>query len=405
MFRNLLIVENLSVALDTLRARKGRSALTVLGIGIGVTSVISVAAIIDGLNGFIKARIASVGSRLLIVTRFPFGTNPARPPAKLRARRYLQPEDAAFLQEALPSVAYAAPFADRFSFSNGGVQNDIRFGKELVERFFLRGATPDFVRAVPQFTVTSGRPINLDDEGHSRAVAIIGAGIADTLFPNVDPVAKTVRLNGKSYEVIGVFERDTGLFGGLGVDQFVVIPFTNFHKNFPEIREIFIAVSILDNFDLKSARNDVEEAMRRRRHLPLRADDDFEINDANFLAALWDQLTGALILLTGVISSIGLLVGGIGVMNIMLISVTERTQEIGIRKAIGAKKAHIRAQFLFEAVMLSVSGGVLGILCGGVIAYTVRAFAPSVPATLSLFWVTAGVLISVSVGLFFGYYP
>src|SRR5207237_1619047 len=143
-------------------------------------------------------------------------------------------------------------------------------------------------------------------------------------------------------------------------DQFVCIPFSNFHKNYPEIREIIIAVSIRDNYDLNVARNDLDEAMRRRRRLPHNVDDDFEIGDPNFLAALWDQLTGALILLTGVISSIGLLVGGIGVMNIMLISVTERTQEIGIRKAIGAKKAHIRAQFLFEAVLLSVSGGAIG---------------------------------------------
>jgi putative ABC transport system permease protein len=405
LFRELLIAENISIALETLRSRKARSALTVLGIVIGVTSVISVAAIIDGLNNHIKGRIASVGSRLLIVTRFPFGTNPQRPPAKLRSRRYLQPGDAAFLQEALPAVAYASPFADRFSFSNSAVQNDIRYGKQLVERFFLRGAGPDFVRTVPQFTVTSGRPMNADDEEHSRAVAMIGAGIAETLFPQVDPIGKIVRLNGKSYQVIGVFERDAGLFGGLGVDQFVVIPFSNFHKNFPEIRDIFIAVSILDNFDLNVARNDVEEAMRRRRRLPRNADDDFEINDANFLAALWDQLTGAMILLTGVISSIGLLVGGIGVMNIMLISVTERTQEIGIRKATGARKFHIRAQFLFEAVALSFSGGLIGILCGAAIAYAVRAFIPSVPATLSVFWISAGVAISVGVGLFFGYYP
>lgn len=393
------------VALDTLRERKGRSALTVLGIVIGVTSVISVAAIIDGLNGYIRGRITSVGSRLLLVARFPFGTNPQRPPAKLRSRRYLEPEYAAFLQESLPSVAYAAPFADRFSLGNAGVQNDIRYGKELVERFFLRGAGPEFVRAVPQFTVTTGRPINPDDEEHSRAVAMIGAGIADTLFPQVDPVGKMVRLNGRAYEVIGVFERDPGLFGGFGVDQFVVIPFSNFHKNYPEIREIILAVSILESFDLNVARNDLEEAMRRRRHLSRAADSDFEILDSNFLAALWDQLTGALILLTGVISSIGLLVGGIGVMNIMLISVTERTQEIGIRKAIGATKFHIRAQFLFEAVMLSGVGGVLGILCGAIIAYAVRTLVPSVPATLSVFWISTGVAISVGVGLFFGYYP
>ena len=171
-----------------------------------------------------------------------------------------------------------------------------------------------------------------------------------------------MRLNGKPYDVIGVFERDPGLFGGFGVDQFVVIPFTNFHKNYPEIREILLAVSIRDDYDLNVARNDMEEAMRRRRRLKQSAENDFDIIDPNFLASLWDQLTGALILLTGVISSIGLLVGGIGVMNVMLISVTERTAEIGLRKATGATKFHIRAQFLFEAVMLSGAGGAIGIL-------------------------------------------
>ena len=405
MLKDLLILENLGVAIDTLRSRKARSALTVLGIVIGVTSVISVAAIIEGLNGFIKGRIAAVGSRLFIITRIPFGTNPMHPPAKVRSRRYLQPEDAAYLRDALPSVAFATPFADRFSFGGTGIQNDIRYGKELVERFFLRGAGPDFGRAVPQFAVATGRFFSADDEEHSRAVCVIGGGVADTLFPQVDPVGKMVRLNGRPYEVIGVFERDPGLFGGIGVDQFVAIPFSNFHKNYPEVREIFIAVSILDNFDMNVAHNDLDEAMRRRRRLRRAADDDFEIGDPNFLADLWDQLTGALILLTGVISSIGLLVGGIGVMNVMLISVTERTGEIGIRKAIGARKSHIRAQFLFEAVMLSGSGGVIGILCGAAIAYTVRALVPSIPATLSVFWITTGVAISVSVGLFFGYYP
>jgi putative ABC transport system permease protein len=404
VLRDLLILENLSVALETLRGRKARSALTVLGIVIGVTSVISVAAIIDGLNSHIKGRITSIGSRLFIISRMPFGTNPMRPPQKIRTRKYLEATDATSLREALPSVAFASPFADRNAFSGSG-QNEIRYGKELVERFFLRGAEPDLGKAVPQFAVASGRFVSQDDVEHHRAVAVIGSGVADTLFPQVDPIGKTVRMNGRPYDVIGIFEKDPGLFGGFGVDQFVCIPFTNFHKNYPEIREILLAVSIRDEADLSVARNDLEEAMRRRRHLKRDAENDFEIIDPSFLSNLWDQLTGALILLTGVISSIGLLVGGIGVMNVMLISVTERTAEIGLRKATGARKFHIRAQFLFEAVMLSGSGGVIGILCGAVIAFLVRSVIPSVPAALSLFWVFMGVAISVGVGLFFGYYP
>ena len=407
MLKGLLILENLSVAMDTLRSRKARSALTVLGIVIGVTSVISVAAIIDGLNGFVKARIASVGSRLFIVTRMPFGSNPFRLPQKVRMRRFLQFEDAAFLRDAFPAVAYATVFADRINLGLGStnIQNDIRYGKEQVQGFFLRGVEPDLIKTIPQFAIARGRSITIDDLEHARAVTIIGSGIADNLFPQVDPIGKSVRLNGRPYDVIGVFEPDAGLFGLPGVDQFVCIPFSNFHKNYPEIRDVLIAVAIREEYDLNAAHNDLEQAMRRRRHVPRNAEDDFDIGDANFLAGLWDQVTGALILLTGVISSIGLLVGGIGVMNIMLISVTERTHEIGLRKAVGATKFHIRAQFLFEAVVLSVSGGLIGIVCGAIVAYTVRALIPSVPATLSVFWITTGVAISVGVGLFFGYYP
>ena len=153
-----------------------------------------------------------------------------------------------------------------------------------------------------------------------------------------------------------------------------------------------------------TVRDQVVEAMRRRRHVPHNAENDFDVADADFFTDLWNQLTGAMALLTGVISSIGLLVGGIGVMNIMLISVTERTAEIGIRKAIGARKSDIRVQFLLEAITLSGIGGILGILIGGMIAFLIRTL-PSIPASVSLFWIAMGVAISVSVGLFFGYYP
>jgi putative ABC transport system permease protein len=398
----LLLRENFSVALDTLRARKVRSGLTVLGIVIGVTSVIAVAAIIEGLNGYIKGRFTAMGSRLLIVSRIPFASF-GRFPEKIRLRKYLQYGDADYLRDVVPSVAYATSFGNRIVLS--GDVNEIRYGNEHVERFFLRGVEPDYARAIPLFAIAQGRFISSYDLEHSRAVVCIGAGIADSLFPNADPIGKIVRLNGRPYEVVGVFEKDPGLFGGMGVDQFACVPLTNFHKNHPEIRDIFIAVMILADADMPRATNDVMEAMRRRRRVGPNAENDFEIGDPSFFTQLWDQLTGAMVLLTGVISSIGLLVGGIGVMNIMLISVTERTGEIGIRKAIGARKADIRAQFLFEAVTLSGIGGTIGILLGGSIAFVVRSLMPTIPATLSIFWTLMGVLISVSVGLFFGYYP
>ena len=202
-----------------------------------------------------------------------------------------------------------------------------------------------------------------------------------------------------------MLEKDSGAFGGPGIDQFAVIPLSDFRKNYPNSKEVAIAFIVEKNFTVEQGKDEVTQAMRRRRRVPNSAEDDFEVISPDFISALWKQLTGALVILTGVISSIGLLVGGIGVMNIMLISVTERTAEIGIRKAVGARKSDIRLQFLIEAVVLTLIGGILGIVWGGLIAFTVRSLAPSVPATLSLVWVVLGVLISTGVGLFFGYYP
>ena len=397
------IRENLRVAVDTLGSRKVRSGLTILGIVIGVTSVISVASIIDGLNGMIRKRVEAFGSRTFFVTRFPPGLHLGQPSQKIRMRKYLQLDDGAYLKETCPSVAIATPYMSRINFAE---ENDtLRYGSAHVERLFVRGVEPDYARVIPLFSVAQGRFLSSFDQEHARSVMVIGAAIADSLFPHVDPIGKTVRFNGRPYDVVGVFEHDPGLFGGFGVDQFACVPLSNFHKNFPEIRELFIGVLVQDGASMNTARNEVIEAMRRKRRVPYHGENDFDIADPEFLSALWDQLTGALALLTAAISSIGLLVGGIGVMNIMLISVTERTQEIGIRKAIGARRADIRVQFLLEAVTLSSIGGVIGILLGALIAFAVRTLIPSIPATLSVLWVTMGILISVSVGLFFGYYP
>ena len=397
------VLENLSVALDTLRARKVRSSLTILGIVIGVTTVIAVASIIDGLNGEIKERVQKLGSNTLFITRIPPMQNTARLPAKIRVRKYLEEEDAAFIEQASPAVSYATVFANRINFNDQ--TDEIRYGDAHVERFFLRGVQPEYINAFPLFAVAEGRFISAFDEEHARNVVLIGRAIADSLFPSLDPLGKSVRLDGRLYEVVGVFEPDQGLFSSFGVDQFACIPMSNFRKSFPEIKERFIAVAGKDGFSLDTMKDQVEEAMRRKRHVPYNAEDDFDITSPDFLSSLWNQLTGAMVLLTGIISGVGLLVGGIGVMNIMLISVTERTSEIGVRKAVGARKADIRVQFLLEAITLSCIGGVIGILIGALMAFAVRTALPAIPAFVSPLWVILGFTISVSVGLFFGYYP
>ena len=397
------IQENLLVAVDTLRSHKVRSGLTVLGIVIGVTSVIAVASIIDGLNGYIQERVESFGSRTYFISRIPLGPRLGRLPEHIRVRKYIEPSDADFLRQATRSLEFVTVFGTRAAFF--GDTNDIRYGPNTVERIIVRGAEPEYAAAIPLFSIAKGRFITRFDEEHSRPVVVIGAAIADSLFPNQEPVGKMVRMNGLQFEVTGVFEHDPGLFGGPGVDNFAVIPFSLFRKQNPNAKELILAFTVPKDVPPSQAIDEVTEAMRRLRKVRHDAPNDFDITSPDFLTNLWSQLTGALVLLTSIISSVGLLVGGIGVMNIMLISVTERTAEIGVRKAIGARKSDIRVQFLLEAVSLSAIGGIIGIALGALIALVVRTLMPSVPATVSPLWVTLGVAISVGVGVFFGYYP
>jgi putative ABC transport system permease protein len=395
--------ENFLAAMDTLRSSKVRSALTVLGIVIGVSSVISMAAIIQGLNKFVQDKVESLGSRTYFLSRFPPGTDPSHWPESIRTRRYFQYDYANFLREAAPDVQSVTTVGTRGFFF--GDTNLITSGNRSVEKVIVRGAEPQYIDAIPLFAIARGRFISAFDQEHARPVVVLGAAISESLFPNTDAIGKNVRINNWVYEVIGVFQHDQGLFLGPGVDIFAIIPLSSFKKQYPEAKELIMLFTVPENVNVETAQGEVIQAMRRLRRIPAGKENDFEISSPDFLSNLWNQLTGALVILTTVISSIGLLVGGIGVMNIMLIAVTERTQEIGVRKAIGARRADIRLQFLLEAVVLTLVGGTIGILIGAGISTMVRTLVPSVPATLSYLWVTIGFVISVGVGLFFGYYP
>jgi putative ABC transport system permease protein len=395
--------ENFLAAMETLRSSKVRSALTVLGIVIGVSSVISMAAIIQGLNKFVQDKVESLGSRTYFISRFPPGTDPSRWPERIRTRRYLEYDYADFVRQAAPDVHIVTTVGTRGFFF--GDTNLITSGDRSVEKLIVRGAEPQYIEAIPLFTIERGRFISNFDQEHARPVVVLGAAISESLFPNTDALGKTVRINGAVYEVIGVFQHDQGLFLGPGVDIFAVIPLSAFKKQYPEAKELIMAFTVPENVNVDTAQGEVIQALRRLRRIPAGKENDFELSSPDFLSNLWNQLTGALVILTTVISSIGLLIGGIGVMNIMLISVTERTQEIGVRKAIGARRADIRLQFLLEAIALTLVGGIIGILIGAGISTLVRTLVPSVPATLSYLWVAIGFAISVGVGLFFGYYP
>jgi putative ABC transport system permease protein len=395
--------ENFFAAMDTLRSSKVRSALTVLGIIIGVSSVISMAAIIQGLNKFVQDKVESLGSRTYFLTRFPPGMDPAHMPERIRTRRYIEYSYGDFIRQAAPDVQIVTTVGTRGFFF--GDSNLITSGDHSVEKVIVRGAEPEYTEAIPLFSIERGRFISAFDQEHARPVVVLGAAISESLFPNSDAVGKEVRINGAVYEVIGVFEHDQGLFLGPGVDIFAIIPLSNFKKHYPEAKELIMLFTVPKGANVDLAQGEVIQAMRRLRRVPADKENDFELSSPDFLSNLWNQLTGALVILTTVISSIGLLVGGIGVMNIMLISVTERTQEIGVRKAIGARRADVRLQFLLEAVVLTLVGGTIGILIGAGISTLVRTLVPAVPASLSYLWVTIGFVISVGVGLFFGYYP
>jgi putative ABC transport system permease protein len=335
--------------------------------------------------------------------RFPAGTDPNRMPEKYRLRRHFDFDDGRKLRAIVRSTQAVTIFGTRAAFF--GETNEIRAGGRKVDTVFLRGVELPYFEAIPLFAVETGRVFTEEEEKRAAQVVLLGADIADSLFPTVDPVGRTILLNGGSYEVLGVFAPDQGLFGMPSVNQFAIIPLQTYRKHYPNSKELFIAFTVPPDRNPAEVVNEVTDAFRRVRRIAASRESDFEVVSSDFLSQMWDQLTGAIVLLTGVISSIGLLVGGIGVMNIMLISVTERTKEIGVRKAIGARASDIRVQFLLEALTLTISGGLIGIALAAGVAWGVRTAAPAIPATLSPFWVMLGVVISAATGLFFGFYP
>jgi putative ABC transport system permease protein len=395
--------ENIGIAFDSIRTQKARSFLTLLGVVIGVASVIIVASIIEGLNNDVIGRIQMLGSKVFFIMRVqntPFG----RLPEEVRLRKYFTYDDAVAIRESCPKVEFATAFLNRSVFI-GGHENEIRYRNQQVTNVILRGVDEYYSDTIPAFDAQQGRLISRYDQDHARFVVVLGQGIADSLFPHSDPVGRTVRLNGVAFEVIGIYGKDEGLFGGPGIDQFACIPYSTFHKLYPEIREHFMAISVRDTSQLHAAVDEVVPVLRRRRRVPAREENDFELAMPEFFAQMWAQTTGALFLLTFTISSIALLVGGIGVMNIMLVSVTQRTREIGIRKAVGARRQDIRLQFLIEAMALTGAGGVIGILVGTGLGWLVTTLYPAMPVEVSAVWVFLGFTSSVGIGLFFGYYP
>jgi putative ABC transport system permease protein len=397
--------EILLLALDSLRKNKLRSFLTVLGVVIGVATVIGMSSIISGLNSNISSQIQDLGSNLIFVQRIA-PTIGGRVAPEMFNRKKLTLEDAKAIGE-LPLVKAVAPVLQYFAINTNAKSFSVRYKDRTAKNTIFIGAAPE-VAVVMNLHITAGRWINEADHTHNANVVVLGHDTADTIFPaNVDPVDKDVEIEGQPFRVIGVLEkRKDALQGGANPnDNVAEMPIGTFWRLHPEQKDFMFAVKTYSQDDVGRAINQIEALLRIRRGVPPNKDNDFAISTQDTFMDLWSQISSGIFTVMLAISSIALVVGGVGVMNIMLVSVTERTREIGVRKAIGATQRNIMTQFLLEAMMLTAVGGVLGILAGGAIAVVIRTVAPFLPASVSIFWVAVGFCTAVGTGLVFGLYP
>jgi putative ABC transport system permease protein len=397
--------EILLLALDSLRSNKLRSFLTILGVVIGVATVIGMSSIISGLNGNISSQIQDLGSNLVFIQRIP-PTIGGRVPPELINRKKLTLEDANAIAE-LPLVEAISPVLQYLNFNASSSSFAVRYRDHTAKNTIFIGATPE-VATVLNLHIALGRWINEADHRHNASVVVLGHDTAETIFPaNVDPIDKEVEIEGQPFRVIGVLEkRKDVLQGGSNPnDNVAEMPVGTFWRLHPEQKDFMFAVKVVSQEDMPRAIAQIEGLLRVRRGVPPNKDDDFAISTQDTFTDLWNQISSGVFTVMLAISSIALIVGGVGVMNIMLVSVTERTREIGIRKAIGATQRNILMQFLFEAMVLTAAGGILGIGAGALIAALIRTLAPFLPAAVSAFWVGVGFSVSVGTGLIFGLYP
>ena len=403
--RALKFGEEVLLALDTLRKNPLRSALTILGIVIGITTVITVSAMINGLNDNVLAGIRDLGSDTIICYRFPWASL-SHPPSEWFNRKELQPEWAEDIEK-LPHVTAASPSMRIFMPQFGAGTADLRRGQFRAKNVILQGNSPSIHR-IFDMKVEFGRPFDETDTEHHSPVVMLGYDTARILFPGSpsQSVGQEVTLNGQLFTVIGTMDkRRQGISGGSNPeDNIAVMPVTTLRKMYPNNRDYVIFVKASDPRAVGQAVEETREMLRRKRRLTNDKPDDFAIFTSDYFLDLWNKISGLIFILMFAVASVGLIVGGIGVMNIMLVSVTERTREIGVRKAIGAKRSNILAQFLIEAVTLSAVGGVIGVLLGSGLTLTLR-YGLSVPATLSFFWIITALVLCALIGIVFGVYP
>jgi putative ABC transport system permease protein len=395
--------ESVRLALDTLRKNKLRSGLTVLGISIGISTVILISSAINGLNTNIDQFVRSLGTDDLWIFQFvPFGH---RPTTEELNRKKLTYEDAVAMRK-LPYVAAVDPELTYQNFQTGLGSVSIKAGTHKIQNTILNGNTTA-VKEVTDLNFVEGRLWTEPEEEHAANVAVLGHDAAEDLFPDGSPIGKDIDVEGHILTVIGVLDVQPQPFGsGRNTqDNSVYFPLNTFRKMHPEIKDFWVVVRYDDPIHKAQVIEEVRELLRVRRNVRVEQDDNFAIFGPDSLTRLWNQLTGGLFLFMVAVSSVGLMVGGVGVMNIMLVSVTERTREIGIRKAIGATKKNILLQFTLEAVTLCAVGGVLGILAGSLFTLILHFAVSFLHAALSTTWVAIAFGVSCIIGLVFGIYP
>lgn len=400
---NINPTENMSMAVRQVWSHRFRSGLTILGIVIGITTVVTVASLLTGLRQGMIVFFQQLGPDNIFVARFSGGPGMGGAVPKERKRRPLNPELADFILRSCSSVAdvslslYIPPVVDNKAITARvpGYESD---------NLSIMALSPNALQISPR-DIAEGRFFTPEENERAAKVVVIGTNLASALFPGGGAVGHSLMMDGAEYQIVGVYDKAKGgFFGQNDQDVAVNMPIRTGQIRYPQLNDYFITANAKPA-KRQEAFDEVEAAMRRARHLARSTEDDFNISTPDQIIQQFDQITGVVGLVAIAMSGLGLLVGGIGVMNMMLVSVTERTREIGVRKAIGARRRDIIGQFLIEAVTLTGVGGLLGILIAVLITLAVGKLVPALPSVVPAWALGTGFSVSVAVGVFFGVWP